>query len=51
MKIANELIVHTRANGCTWKTKEKNQSKGTGGVPAKDSPKVKSVMEESPRTQ
>ena len=32
----------TRVNGCTWKTKEKNQSKDISGVPAKDPPKVKS---------
>ena len=50
-KIVSELIVHTRDNGCTWRIKEKNQSKGTGGIPAKDPPKVKSVMEEFPRTQ
>ena len=50
-KIVSELIVHTRANGCTWRTKEKNQSESTDGVPTKDSPKVKLVIEESPRTQ
>ena len=44
-KIVSELIIHTCVNGCTWRTKEKNQSKGTGGVPAKDPPKVK--LEES----
>ena len=41
-KIISELIVHTCVNGCTWKTKEKNQSKDIDGVPAKDPPKVKS---------
>ena len=50
-KIVSELIVHTHANGYTWRTKEKNQSKGTGSVLAKDPPKVKLVMEESLRTQ
>ena len=44
-KIVSELIIHTRANECTWRTKEKNQSKGTGGVLAKDPLKVK--LEES----
>ena len=32
----------TRVNGCTWKTKEKNQSKDISGVPAKYPSKVKS---------
>ena len=43
-----------RPHTCQWvhlKKKEKNQSKGTDGVPAKDPLKVKSVMEESPRSQ
>ena len=50
-KIFSELIVYTRANGCTWRIKEKNQSKGTNGVSAKDPSKVKSVIEEFPKTQ
>ena len=50
-KIVNELIVYICANGCTWRTKEKNQSKGTGGVLAKDPSNVKLVIEEFPRTQ
>ena len=41
-KIVSKLIVHTCVNGCTWKTKEKNESKDIDGVPAKDPPKVKS---------
>ena len=36
---------------CTWRTKEKNQSKRTSRVLAKDPPMVKLVIEESPRTQ
>ena len=43
--------LHTCANGCTWRTKEKNQSKDINGVPAKNHLKVKLVIEESPRTQ
>ena len=35
----------THFNGCTWRTKEKNQSNGTGGLLVKDPPKVK--LEES----
>ena len=41
-KIISKLIVHTCVNECTWRTKEKNQSKGTGGVLANYPPKVKS---------
>ena len=51
-KIVSELIVHTRTNGCTWRTKrEKEPSESIGGVPANDPPKVKLVIEESLRTQ
>ena len=37
--------------GIPEEKKKKNQSKGTGGVLAKDPPKAKSVIEESLRTQ
>ena len=41
-KIVGELIVHTCVNRCNWRTKEKKQSKGTDGVPAKNPLKIKS---------
>jgi len=39
-KIVNGLIVHTHANGCTWRTKEKNQIESTDGMQAKNPSKV-----------
>ena len=51
IKIVSELIAHICANGCTWRTKEKNQLESTSGVLAKDPSQVKSMIEESPRTQ
>ena len=44
-KMVSELIVHTCVNGCIRRTKKKNRSKGTDGVPAKNPSKVK--LEES----
>ena len=31
-KIVSELIVHTRANSGTWRTKEQKTNKSTGGA-------------------
>lgn len=41
----------TRANWSTQRTKNKEPTKGTDGVLAKDSSNVKSVIEEFSRTQ
>ena len=50
-KIVSELIVHARANWCTWRTKKKQPTESTDAVPAKNPPKIKLVAEEYLRTQ
>ena len=50
-KIVNELIVHTHANRVLEKQKGEEPTESTDEVLAKDPPKAKSMIGESPITQ
>ena len=50
-KIVSELIVHTHAIQVPGEQKGEEPIESNSGVLAKDPPKVKSVIEESPITQ
>jgi len=50
-KIVNELIVHTHVNRLPEKQKGEEPTKSTNEVLAKDPPKAKLMIEESPITQ
>ena len=50
-KIVSELIIHTHAIRVLGEQKGEEPIESNSGVLAKDPPKVKSVIEESPITQ
>ena len=50
-KIISELIIHTHANQVLKEQKGEEPTKSISRVLAKEPPKVKSVIEESPITQ